>query len=996
MNYYIGTGGALQIVYSKVYISNCVFSNNKGRNGGAIFTVLSNITISDCIFYSNQALMRSEDGGNGGAIFFGLSTNAIILKSIFKNNMAITGGVIVQSNSELRVEDTVFAYNQASNGGVFLIFNDSKIESTRCSFYANYANISAIANIQNSFAFQKSCLYQENMASAMGGVFSLVDRTILFVTLSIFNDNYAPSSLIVENHGSGLAMFTNCEFTFSDNFKRQIIQSLFSISNYNFLLLKDSRVSNSKGNVIWCTSNAIIVVYNTTFYNVSSKVINIHSQGYFFSISTTFIECKAEDYLVVLRNGARGILFRNNFIDNNGILMVFTTYNSSMIIIESKFFNNIVRNELIAVRNEYTLQIYNSIFKNNIGKTRGCIISVDQLGKLTSTNNYFINNTSVYGTIINFVKKRFNYWHTDFQCFSTFKNDTIVNNTALVSGAIVYYRDKIIGTKYTCESCLFLNNIAHFGNNINSGFHSFSVIQASKVHSNEHFPALIYAFDQFDNLIRGKNDIRFHVSSCDDIHLTGVTSSTIQLNGVTALYNLKVNSPENHFCNLSYKSNPKKGDVKLPISILNCPQGEEMFDVSYQGKVFQCLKTIETSNIAKTVMIITTSILVLLILLCFGITIAYSKEKVINFGNIVFLILMLFSCLFLCIIIYVSIEPTNFSCQFSAIVFPIGIGILFTLTLLKQYKIYKLFKYSDFLKINTDNLKMVKYAGLIMVPVFLLVLIGVIVYPSKPTFILDLHTKTATKYCISRKYYVFSIVIVVYEVIILLTSCFIAMKSKRYHSTPGTFYESLFNSILIYNYTLVFIVLIPLFYTLQNNPTTIYLIYSIGSSILVFATLSIIFIPKINFLFRRKQIVSTLKKTIETQERDIQRNKDLLIFYKMFLIEKKNNNFNNNPIFNIHETFSSEDENEDEEDDIGEGIYSLFNHWDQNKRKYNNNQIYPNQIPKQTTNSPSSQSIDFSKENNIDDLYINPTIPKNKSINNSPNLFKKTKKKIKI
>ncbi|EGC32821.1 hypothetical protein DICPUDRAFT_81373 [Dictyostelium purpureum] len=986
--YFTGSGGAFQGIFSNILFSNCTFSYNRARNGGAIFTVASNLTVDHCIFSFNVAVHKKTKGGNGGAIAIGPLSVSKFYRNTFHNNRGTNGGSIIQTNSVLYDYESSYYYNIASNGGVSLIFNSSTYTAFKTNYFYNSANLSGVSNLDTSNALYSSCKFINNRALLYGGVFSMLDSSSLYVTTSIIQNNYSPSAAIVENHGTGPAIFINSHISFSEDYKVPgIIQSIFSISNFNFLQIKDSIVRKLTGTTIWCNSNAIISLYNVTFSEINGKIVNIHSQGFLFATSCTFSNNIFKDYLIVLRNGAISIVSRNSFLYNSGSSIIFSTYNSSIFLIECWFLNNTMKEEIVIALKGYTLEIHNSMFKGNVGHVRGCVVYTDQWGVLKSKNNYYINNTGVNGAIFYFSTTPI-LWSSDFS--GEFINDTFQNNKALAAGSIVYYSSDV-KINYTCTNCLLERNYAGYGENINSNYFSFFVLQVSSVQSNREFPSIIYAYDHFGNLIKGRNDIIFTVTpQClnSNISLEGIKGSIIQTNGITTLYNLKVNQVPGTKCNLTYNSLPMEGNygpINKSINIQECTCNTQIFDVSSTttGQVYECLLVKDISKISKIVICLITGILVLFSFTCLAITIIYINEKVINVGNIIFLIVIIIGCLVLCIMIFISIKVSNITCILSTLLLPLGLGMLFTMALLKQYRIFKLFKYSDFLKINTDNLEMIKYGSIIMGPIIILIIIGLIAFPVKPKYFFDLNYKTATYMCHSNKWYIFSIVIAVYDLIILIISCIISIKSIRYHSTPGTFYESLFNSLLIYNYTLIFVVILPLFYVLKSNPTTSFLVVSIGSIIIVAVTLFLIFLPKLNFLFRKKKIVSSLKKVIETQEREIERNKDLLIFYKMYLIDR---NQTDNPIFNIHETFSSDEEN-DQENNF-ENINQLKKEFKKRKKKYK-------KINKKDSDEGNNETvIPFNSNNTNNNKIDNKNIPEYGNFKlSTPTLYQLNQKK---
>ena len=81
---------AIDLYYSSIEITSCVFNGSIGRNGGAISATHSDITLIESIFVANRAIT------SGGAIYASGGSITLIetLGNIFMHNSAPSGGAI--------------------------------------------------------------------------------------------------------------------------------------------------------------------------------------------------------------------------------------------------------------------------------------------------------------------------------------------------------------------------------------------------------------------------------------------------------------------------------------------------------------------------------------------------------------------------------------------------------------------------------------------------------------------------------------------------------------------------------------------------------------------------------------------------------------------------------------------------------------------------------------------------------------------------------------
>ncbi|KPK86547.1 MAG: hypothetical protein AMS27_04835 [Bacteroides sp. SM23_62_1] len=112
-------GGALSVkYYSKVKVSDCIFSNNSAQlDGGAIYLNRSDMIIQNCRFYNNTA------GTGGGAIMTEREVNIKLMNNTFMNNSSgWRGGAINLYTSDAVIDHNIFIenYSQDRGGAVYL------------------------------------------------------------------------------------------------------------------------------------------------------------------------------------------------------------------------------------------------------------------------------------------------------------------------------------------------------------------------------------------------------------------------------------------------------------------------------------------------------------------------------------------------------------------------------------------------------------------------------------------------------------------------------------------------------------------------------------------------------------------------------------------------------------------------------------------------------------------------------------------------------------
>lgn len=132
-------GGAIHIKVfdanyrSNVSITNCTFIKNRAmEHGGAIFSKYGLVNISNCSFIENAA------NEYGGAIYTKLS-RFNLTDSYFYNNSAPYGGAILikDDNDDTRIDNSIFADNNASEKGGAIYSKIMEVSSSNCTYINN-------------------------------------------------------------------------------------------------------------------------------------------------------------------------------------------------------------------------------------------------------------------------------------------------------------------------------------------------------------------------------------------------------------------------------------------------------------------------------------------------------------------------------------------------------------------------------------------------------------------------------------------------------------------------------------------------------------------------------------------------------------------------------------------------------------------------------------------------------------------------------------------
>ena len=273
---------------SNVTIQTSILRNNTASTAGVVYSANSNIIISNCEVNNSRANSRPNSGGPGG-VLYSFNSRVRICETLFHNNTATDdGGVVYSRNSDVIINSGYFSENVAIfNGGVL---------------YSRNGNIAINGSlfINNSVAFVGGVLYSVNSnisvngsrfdsnTATWGGIIDSFSSINVTVEMSQFTNNKVTSGgaalrsndgyITIKNNRfhnntsdrqGGVLHFSECQVTieesqFNDNKALQgsVLYSLESTINALSLLI-ESNTANDHGT--FYLSESTILLSETTF-----------------------------------------------------------------------------------------------------------------------------------------------------------------------------------------------------------------------------------------------------------------------------------------------------------------------------------------------------------------------------------------------------------------------------------------------------------------------------------------------------------------------------------------------------------------------------------------------------------------------------------------------------------------------------------------------------------------------------------------------------------
>ena len=237
-------------------VRQTIFRNNNATTEPGAINNCGQLIVYDSIFEDNNSTMWA------GAIHTHSNANATIIRSTFRNNLALWNGGALSTYSYLTVINSTFESNKANGdkgGGAILGF------------------------AQGSFPYIviENCDFFNNTASTNGGAITNING-VLIVEDSRFNDNSANGNYggAISNTGMGLNTFTadvnNCRF--KNNSAPNMGGAIFAInmghlSVYSSIFINDTAASGNEIAYRYTgkkTDKAFFTYEDNTFYGADN------------------------------------------------------------------------------------------------------------------------------------------------------------------------------------------------------------------------------------------------------------------------------------------------------------------------------------------------------------------------------------------------------------------------------------------------------------------------------------------------------------------------------------------------------------------------------------------------------------------------------------------------------------------------------------------------------------------------------------------------------
>jgi uncharacterized protein (TIGR03382 family) len=225
-----GTGGAAVVLGGDITVDGGLWSGNQAQSLGGALYAEGAITATGVEFADNEVI-----DGNGGAVRWrneNEDATASFVEVDFHDNIAsdFGGAIAANGGGELRLTDSRFTFNQATNGGAVNVSNVDDISTLRGFFCENFAGenggavrISDSAGTQNLWT---NTVFLQNSANNGGGAY-VIPRTVFRNDHFVGNDAddgggaFAEGELVSRNTlwahhtGDGLRVATSGNATLS-------------------------------------------------------------------------------------------------------------------------------------------------------------------------------------------------------------------------------------------------------------------------------------------------------------------------------------------------------------------------------------------------------------------------------------------------------------------------------------------------------------------------------------------------------------------------------------------------------------------------------------------------------------------------------------------------------------------------------------------------------------------------------------------------------------
>ena len=267
------TGGGMVTSYSRLTVSNCIFSDNSAdSSGGGMSNTYSTLAVSDCLFSDNRAGNWNQDvDGRGGGMYNqsrypGGDGSSLIRNCTFTGNSTISakspsslvppgGGGMYNNGTGLTVDRCTFDHNVARNTGSY------------GGGMANWAVYPERPTVTNSI-FQYNSAFSGGGGVANKGAADILNSTFYRNGWAVFVDERGEEWILITPSGGAL---------FQHGSSARIVDVIFS-----------ENVNSGLGAVYYrgTSSSAVLEITNSLFHeNVGACTFNAFDGYYGCQIS---------------------------------------------------------------------------------------------------------------------------------------------------------------------------------------------------------------------------------------------------------------------------------------------------------------------------------------------------------------------------------------------------------------------------------------------------------------------------------------------------------------------------------------------------------------------------------------------------------------------------------------------------------------------------------------------------------------------------------------
>lgn len=322
---------------SKLVMDNCVVTNGNASAGAIIFAVDAEmIEVRKTSIEENTAVdggsialfktaavlfdvsaMSNKASGFGGFIWASQESRLEILSSQFSSNEGNYGGVLLSSSSIVNIRDSFFGDNVAEEGGVFRLFNASRLVITNATFFRNEAQYGGAIVVQDGAMDISNCTFFSNEATNSGGSI-YGDGSELTITDSQFLNGKAEYGGVFMMISSTLTL-TNANLTQSDAVSGAAlrIRDNSNVASVNVSMTRNR--AEDSGGAIDCFDSIFFASNCTMSFNTADNGAAVYSTNSTFDLeNSTVSKNAAENAALSFEENTNATIRLTIFTENQG------------------------------------------------------------------------------------------------------------------------------------------------------------------------------------------------------------------------------------------------------------------------------------------------------------------------------------------------------------------------------------------------------------------------------------------------------------------------------------------------------------------------------------------------------------------------------------------------------------------------------------------------------------------------------------------------------